>query len=79
MRLDKQKNFILTFAALIIFFIVLFFKEIDPLWLGLGLAILLTPAAVANVFEHLTDAGEEEPDKKLSGGDFYDPTKTRIF
>lgn len=54
MKLVGLRKFILTVLGLLCFTVILFVHEtVDPFWLGLGLALLLTPTAIANVFEHL--------------------------
>lgn len=53
------RKFTLTVIGLASFTMLLMLHEtIDPFWLGLGLGVLLSPQAIANVFEHLAKRKE---------------------
>ena len=47
------RKFIISLVAIVVYGVILAKSpQIDPLGLGLGLGFLITPTAVANVFEH---------------------------
>ena len=48
-----MRKFWLTFTGLVSFTVIMIISQgIDPFNLGMGLGLLITPAAVANAFEH---------------------------